>query len=323
MTNPSDPDAGLLDDYFSPLSPSWVPDTPTDSGIPTTVVPVTKLYGDPLFGKTRGVRVDQGSPNWLRLGLYSPQTGAPIKIEIGSYSTSPTVDVRFREATGLDRTIYGPDDGDTPYLESDGLSVILPIPGEVRNIPGVFDAQVRVVDANAVERNRSNFVVMIDRGMWLTDGSPVVDTKGPPTFDEVRTMLRDHPGANRLLQNYEFDAAEIGQSIVAAVQMYNQTAPIGCRDFTTITWPQQWRRPLIDGCLSYLFNIASTYFRRGHLPYSAGGLSIDDLKKDNEYDKAAMEYRQRFDTWAKLTKSRISVAAGWGSVGGGVYGGWW
>lgn len=315
----ADPDNALLDDYFGPLSPEWVPDTPTDNGIPITTVPVPKLYGDSLFGKFRGARIDQGSPNWLRLVLYSPQTGAPVKIAIGSYSTDPTVDIRYREASGYNLNVYGPDTGDTPYLTPDGLSVVLPVPVELRDNPGVYDAQVRVVDANAVERNRSSFLLAVDRGLWLSAGTVPSGVKGPPTFDEIRTSLRDHPGVNRLLQNFEFDLGEIGQSIVWAVQTYNQTSPIGSCNYTTVSWPSAWRRQLLDGCLSYLFNTASTYFRRGHLPYSAGGLQIDDLNKENEYDKAAMAYRTRFEEWCRLTKTRMSIDAGWGSVAGGMY----
>lgn len=320
MAGESDP--GLLEDYFGNLAPAWVPDTPTDDGIPVTVVPVPKLYGDALFGKYRGVRIDQGSPNWLQLALYSQRTGAPVRIEIGSYSTTPTVDVRYRESSGYDPRIYVPDDGDTPYLASDGLSVTIPVPIELRNNPGVFEAQVRIVDANAVERNRSGFSVMVDRGLWLADGTAPNSSKGPPTCDEIRTAMRDHPGANRLLQNYAWDGGEIGLSIVSAVQVYNQTYPVGGCTFTTITWPAAWRRQLLDGCIAYLMETVAEYMRRGHLPYSAGGLNIDDLGKEQDYTKSADAYRERFAKWCRLVKTRMSIDEGWSSIGSAPFAGY-
>lgn len=318
MANPTDPDADLLTDYFGPLDPVWAPDTPVSDGRPVIVVPVTDLYGDKLFGRPSGVRLDQGSPAWLRLVLYSGQTGAPIQIVVGGYSVPPTVEVRFREATDLDPRIYIPDPADTPSVAEDGRSVLLPVPLEVKNNAGVYNAQVRVTDAGGIERNRSNFTLVTDPGFWLSgDSTHTPGSGGPPTVDAIRLALRDHPGMNRLLQSFEFDLADIGQSIVRGVQTYNTTYPLGGRVFTTITWPSVWKLQLIDGCLVYLMETMATYMRRGHLPYNAAGLEIDDLGKEKDYIKAAQIYRDRFTEWARYEKTRESIAAGWGSIGSG------
>lgn len=312
MPDDYDPNASLLDDYFGSPAPEWVPDEPED-GRPVITVPVPKLYEDSLYGAPCAVRVDQGTGAWLRFGLYSGQTGAPIKIEIGSYSTPPNIDVRFREASGYDPRVYVPDDDDTPSLATDGRSVLLPLPLEIKNQAGVYTAQVRVTDGNEIERNRSTFFVIVDRGLWLADGSHPNDL-GPPTYDELRTAIRDHPGANRLLQNFEYFLGEVAQALVGGVQLYNTTFPLGSRNFSTINWPSQWRRQLIDGALAHLFETASAYFRRGHLPYNAAGVAIDDLDKHETYGKSAEMYRTRFKEWATFVKTKASIDSGWGGV---------
>lgn len=322
MAEPTDPDQSLLDDFFGPMTPDWVSDASTD-GVRTVVLPATKLYNDPLYGKLRGVTVDQGSPVWLKVVMYAPQTGAPQRFSVGSYSTPPTVEVRYREAVGISGNLYVPDDGDEPSLASDGTYVLLPLPQEVKDTPGVYRFQTRVLTGEGSEAARDEGWVYVQRGMWTSTGDTPADY-GPPTMSEMRTALRDHPGANRLLGEYEFDGAEVGQALVSAVQQYNNTYPVGGRNFDTTNFPVLWRRQWIDGALAFLFETAGHYQRRGHLPYAAGGVSIDDVAKEKDYVMAANLYRDRFQKFCDLEKGRQSVEAGWGSTGSGVprYGRW-
>lgn len=311
-------DDQLLEDYFGPLSPTWTSD---NSGTTDTrsyvTVPVTKLYGDSLYGKPRGVRIDQGTNRWLRMVLISQNTGGPIVLTVGQYSSSPTVLVRYREATGTNPSIYVPDDGDVAELSTDGRYVALPIPVEVKDHPGVYRLQVMVKNADNSEVARDECVVLVDRGMWLSDGEAPSTDCGPPTLFEVRNALRDHPGVNRLLGDYKVDSCEVGNAIVSAVQAFNAEFPHIPHVLNTRIIPTAYRRPIMDGVLSFLFETLGEYNRQGHLPYSAGGLSIDDLNKGGEYTQIAEFYRQRFDRWAKITKAKISIAAGWGSVSSG------
>lgn len=80
----------------------------------------------------------------------------------------------------------------------------------------------------------------------------------------------------------------------------------------------------MDGCLAYLFETAASYHRRGHLPYSAAGLSVDDLAKEVDYLKASAMYRDRYLSWCRQTRVNASIQAGWGSLTGhpGVLSSW-
>jgi hypothetical protein len=211
--------------------------------------------------------------------------------------------------------VYVPDGTDTAVLSDDGTYVDLPVPVEVKDHPGVYEAQALVYDVSGTERARDMFWVYVDRGLFLSDGSAPGCNTGVASTAELRTALRDHPGANRLLGDYEFDPAELGQAVVAAVQGFNTEFPPLPRPFTTRTIPANARRPMIDGALAYLFETAASYHRRGMLPYQASGLTVNDLAKEKEYLTAAQMYRERFARWSKLVRATMSYAAGWGSMG--------
>ena len=304
----------ITEDALAPLNPVYEASGGTRRYID---VRTTQLYNDPLYGKYRGVRFDQGLTAWVRLPLFSGQTGAPQVINVGAYSSSPFVYVRIKENTGVENTTYEPDV--SAELSSDGRSIAFLVPPEVADNAGIYRAQARVVDENDVEQARDEVFIYVDRGMWLTDGSTTSDY-GPPTFSEVRTAIRDHPGANRLLGDYEFDPAEIGQAVTSAVQEFNNGFPPLPMSmvYTTKTFPRFWRRQLLNGALAYLFETAATYFRRGHLPYNASGLAVDDLAKDKDYQMAVRELRAVYAQWIKTTRAAISVNAAYGSLSSGA-----
>jgi len=305
----------VLPEYFGSIEPVWVPD-PTDTAPDRRYVdvPTTRLYGDPLYGKPRGVRFDQGLVGWARSQLFSAATGAPLVIDVGAYSLPPTVAVRIIEASGADPTVYEPDEA--AELAADGRSVAFAVPPEVADAAGVYRAMLRVVDAGGIERARDEFWLCVDRGLWTTTGD-IPNDVGPPTFAEVRTVLRDHPAANRLLGDYEFDPAEIGMAVVSAVQLFNNSMPPlpPCWLQTTRRMPGPWRRHMLNGTLAYLMETAAAYFRRGHLPYSAGNLAVDDLNKDRDYTAALQALKAEFQQWVRLTRTSISVGAAWGTLG--------
>lgn len=285
-------------------------------------VQTVRLYDDPLYGKPMGVRVDQGSTPTLRVPLTSDQSGAPAVVALGNYSITPVVAARFRESTGGCSTVHEAVDC-TLELTADQTAahaVNIPLPVAMGDLPGVFRGQfsLRTADTNE-ERLRNEFWVLVERGFWTVEGAAPSADRGPPTLAEVRLSVRDHPGANRLLGDYEFDPAEVGFALTSAVQTYNNEFPPLPHQYrlTTINFPGCWRRQLLTGTLAYLFETARAYHRRGHLPYSAGGMSFDDLAKEKDYAAAADQCRQEYVRWVKTQRAKISMDAAWGSLGSG------
>lgn len=300
-------------DFFGPTDPVFS-SSPYDTARIIDVA-VTQLYRDSLYGKPRAVAVDQGTSGaYLRAALFS-DSGAPLVIDVGSYSIAPTVEARYRESTGFVSSVTDA----TGVLSDDGRTVLVALPDEIADQPGVFTVQFRVVDSDNVERARNQFWTYVNRGLWTTDGGTGVD-RGVPTTMELRNAVRDHPGVNRLLGDYEFDVAEMAMAVVSAVQTFDNEFPPINRHVSTTQWPIAWRQPLIDGTLARLFATAADYHRRGMLPYAAGGVSIDDLNKERSYLQASEMLRERYTKWCKMTRAKISVAGGFGSVGSGLGG---
>lgn len=306
-----------LNQATGPLTPAWTSDGTVDPTVRYIDVATTKLYNDSLNGKPRGVRIDRGLTGArIRIPLQSSVTGAPLTAAVGTYSAAPVVQAVYTEATGFLPTAFEA----TGSLSTDGRTAAIDLPAEVSDCPGIYTAQFRIVDGAGVERERNEFWVFVDRGMWTSGGTTSGLDMGPPTTREIRNTLRDHPGANRLLGEYEFDVAELAMAVVSGVQSFHATFPPVPKRISTRGWPPQWRRPLLDAVLAYIFETAATYHRRGMLPYSAGNVTINDLSFEKNYLAAAQAYRDRFDKWAKLTKANASIAAAWGSTGSGYPG---
>lgn len=301
----------------SPAGPGTPGDGTADPSVRYVDVQTTRLYGDPLYGKLRGVRVDRGlSSARLRTPVFSSATGAPLVVTVGPDSAAPTVEAVYREASGLS-TFTAAASG---TLSADGRTVAVDLPAEVVDTAGVFSFQFRLVDGTGVERERNECLVYVDRGAWTTAGAAGWDAIGPPTVAELRSAVRDHPGANRLLGDFEFDVAELGQAVVSAVQAFAAEFPQVGKPLSTLNWPANSRRPLLDGVLAFLFEVAAAYNRRGMLPYSAANVAINDLNKEKDYLAAAEMYRARYQRWCKLVKTRASVMAGFGSITSGYPG---
>jgi hypothetical protein len=71
----------------------------------------------------------------------------------------------------------------------------------------------------------------------------------------------------------------------------------------------------LQGIQAYLFDIAANHYRRNQLAYSAGGMSIDDKNKEQQYIAASSRMLQMFQENVKAKKIEINIAAFSGSLG--------
>ena len=101
---------------------------------------------------------------------------------------------------------------------------------------------------------------------------------------DIRIWLRDNdPSANTLLDDFEFSPEEIRTAMTLAVDYYNDQPPY-IRNYDYNKFP--WRSQLLMGTAANLLFIAANRYRRNALQYSAGGLTIQDQAKHQEYDSA-------------------------------------
>lgn len=306
----------LIRDYFGALEPYWLTNSLTQRIIPATI---PKIYDDILFGAARGVRVDQGASGvTVEVPLMSIDTACALKIEQVDLTD---IEVRIVEGSGVVATVYSPDT--PPYYNDAGTAVRFSIPNEIINLAGVYHAQIRITNKQnpPIELTRDNCYIYIERGLWSTNQGEVPSAIfGPPTFQEIRTILRDHPGANRLLEDYEFHPAEISLAVIRTVQHFNSEFPLVGTPMTTQNISSVGRYPITNGVIANLLEIIASFFRRNQLPYRSGESNVADLTREREYLQAMSYFRQVYEKWILTTKQTVNFFGMYGAVSSGYPG---
>lgn len=142
----------------------------------------------------------------------------------------------------------------------------------------------------------------------------------PISIAEIRLMNRDlDPDANELLLTYEFDDTEIAFAIMRPVDEWNEALP-PVKTYTAATFPyrEHWRKATIG----YLMRTAGRKYLRDDLQYNAGGLSIDDRKKHETYNRLATELINEWRAWMKAEKVRLNALQCYKQIGTPAFGGW-
>lgn len=129
---------------------------------------------------------------------------------------------------------------------------------------------------------------------------------------DVRIWLRDNdPEMNTLIDQEEFSSEEIRTALTLTADYWNETPPFTSRyDYDKFPW----RYHLLQGAAANLLFMAAHRYRRNHLNYSAGGVSVDDQNKYQQYDAAGDRLWTDFKKWVSDTKKAANAENGWGSV---------
>lgn len=129
---------------------------------------------------------------------------------------------------------------------------------------------------------------------------------------DVRVWLRDNdPDANLLLEDFEFETEEIRAAMTHTVDYWNETPPsVGSYDYTRFPY----RYALLRGTAANLLFMGAHRFRRNQLNYSAGGLTVDDQNKYQQYDSAGARLWEEYKAWVAQTKKSVNAEQGWGTI---------
>ena len=126
--------------------------------------------------------------------------------------------------------------------------------------------------------------------------------------NDIRFWLRDNePELNTLLDDYEFTPEEIRQALTYAQDYWNEQPPyIGNIDYDR----NPFRFNLLKGTVGNLLAIAANRYRRNHLQYQAGGLTVDDDNKAQAYDAASARLWEEYKLWVRQNKRSINASNG-------------
>lgn len=129
---------------------------------------------------------------------------------------------------------------------------------------------------------------------------------------DVRTWLRDNnPEANLLIDDFEFSPEEIRTAMTLTVDYWNDQPPY-IRTYDYDKFP--FRSQLLKGTAANLLFMAAHRFRRNSLPYQAGGLSIQDQEKYQQYDAAGQQLFSEYKAWVAANKWAMNAESGFATL---------
>ena len=256
-----------------------------------------KIPASPYRSKANYLPVDQvaqDGASFFRTQVFTPDNN-PLNI----------VDMKLRYVVRqslfsdsyveIDVTVVRPDYGEIEIY----------IPPNILSDPGLHLAGIQVYNLD------NKLIYQTPRYLEIT---PKINSKNRPvTVAEIRMALRDYPEWNTLLNDVEFSDNEIAYCITRPIDTWNSMSPdVGQYDIHNFPW----RQAHINATIGELMKIAAYHYFRNHLPYSSGGLSVDDKNKGTAYLQMAEQALANFQTFSQEKKFEINIMGGFAWLSG-------
>lgn len=261
---------------------------------------ITQLYGINLPTKRRALIASQGQTAVLELQLTDRNGNAVNLTGCGIVDgNEDAAQIKIRECINTNATVYTVA---ATIITADEGTLEIALPTTVTRNPGVYFLEAAILDEDDTIAFSNQFYLWIDRGLF---GDPQYPHAGPPNLDDIRMALRDNaPEENRLLDDFEYDLAEVCHATEYMCRYWNEAQPPINIGFNTITYPA--RDHWLKGICGYLLVIAAHRFRRNHLPYQAGGIAVDDQNKFQQYEVSGQLLIREYKEWVKNKKVQIN-----------------
>jgi hypothetical protein len=260
----------------------------------------------------QNLTLDQKTEGELEFILHDPRTGTPI--DLTSYASSSSSPTAF---TGVKLTLKEmPEDcqqwatQDLDVVDATAGTLSLTYDENFTRRAGIFTAQVELWDGGIMRRVIPYFVTMNpnllgdpqDRGLALS-------------VAEIRMTIRDtDPQQNTLLEDFDFSDQEIALAVRRCVDYWNEVPP-DVAFFKATNFP--WRYHLSLGAAAVLHQMAANQKMRNDLPYQAGGLTVQDTIKFQQYLDFYKNYWGQWAEWVKRRKYAINVNGAYMSLNSG------
>jgi len=184
------------------------------------------------------------------------------------------------------------------------------IPASATLNNGIFEGNWGVLSAEGELLTSNKFYLVVENSQFARPSA--LPNSGMPSVETIRVYLRDSgPADNPLLNTLEFDLPEICEAMIVCVQYWNTMQPPIRLKFTTLNFPET--SAIINGIMGELYLAAAKHYRRNQLNYNAGGLSIDDKNKSQEYEAIGERMLQDYLKWVRMVKVQINKEAWDGS----------
>lgn len=180
--------------------------------------------------------------------------------------------------------------------------------------PGVYFAEAQVLDHTSETPKvlfSNMFYLVINRSISASDETSRM--RGPPTIAEIRLHLRDSsPQENFVLDNIKFDDAEIAMAITRPIEYWNEVPP-PLRRYTTQNFPHRFH--WLEAIVGQLYMLVAEHQRANNLQYQAGGIAVDDMNREMNYERAAQTRWQNWVAFVRARKASDNWNQFWGGIG--------
>ena len=175
---------------------------------------------------------------------------------------------------------------------------------------GIFTAEAQIWE-DGVMRKIYPFFLIVNPSL---SAAPSHDMQALSVI-EIRMTLRDvDPVSNFLIDELDFKTNEIALMIRRCVDYWNEVPP-PVAVYKATTFP--FRYPLSIGVVGELHQMAAVQKMRNNLDYSAGGVTVADTIKWQQYSNLADKYAAQWKQWVKDTKYRMNIEGGFRSLNSG------
>jgi hypothetical protein len=269
---------------------------------------------DAGFKSTRDIpalEVDQCTDGAIKHTLLDPMTGAPIDLttygigETGSNFSSSSAGEDFSGVKVVlkempeDATVWAETLADVEDAAS-GL-VRIDYDSEFTRRAGIFTAEFQILESGD-RRKIIPFFFIINPSL---SGAPQ-HTNATLSIAEIRMTMRDtDPSGNYLIDELDFKQNEIALALRRAIDYWNEARPPVATGMKTTNFP--WRYHLALAVVGQLHNWAAIHKMRNDLPYSAGGVTVQDTVKWLQYREIGDKMWGEWQIWVKEKKMEINI----------------
>ncbi len=295
-------------------------DGPACSGLGIVRPRLAVVEGQQVLSRLQGISVQQGQSAIVEFILRT-EAGDAIDLTSCDFPGDDTessssdaddsyIKVALREALSFN-------DVSTPSVVVPGTTyppggtgaIRFQLPVAITAAAGVELAEVGIFDSTGALTYSTLLYVLVNRGQF----GPNLQAAGPPTLREIRMRLKASGAEDSyLLDNVEFDDAEIADAIVQTVAWWNESQPPIKQTFNTANYPYPFEA--MNGIIGKLYQAVAYYYFREDLTYTVDGVTVADKNKGPTYAKIGEQLWGQYVTWVKRKKASINIDGGFGTI---------
>jgi hypothetical protein len=257
------------------------------------------------------VTIDQCAVGQARLTLRWPN-GQPI--DLGQFdiidsssasSSSALVDgvrIVVKEMPD-DNLVWATQDADVVDADKGIVEFDYSPTNKLSKRAGIFTAEAQIIQDSLLRKTYPFFLIVNP----VLTGQPQ-DSNQMLSIAEIRMTLRDvDPESNFLLDELDFKTNEIALMIRRAVDYWNETPP-PVAYYKATNFPYRYHLSL--GVIGLLHQMASAHKMRNNLDYSAGGVTVADTLKWQQYENIGTRHWDEYRKWVRQIKYQKNIEGG-------------